>query len=240
MRPGVTLVTIPDPPQPDDVVEYVLVQLLGPNSIIVWIFVFLNFGFAWYKVAQIAHQRARRVVHYASSIPLSGRLATASALMAMIVVHAVYLFVSYFIGVELSVMLEQQSGVQIYEYERWWQIPTYAQWDAVSGVYFGVAALIVIISIYFASRGLSLPGFLWYLPAVGLLCVGLLGLAWIGVVVGDRIGRPNYPTSIAAYPIVMTVIVGYLVVFAVGVNVPKIVFRTWRNSVASSAGEGKS
>jgi hypothetical protein len=227
-----------DLPAPDDTFQLLVEEVFGPESLIALAVAVALFAFAWWSAVASAAKFANRARVGLSSLDPDGRTRVARTSIVMVLAQSIYLFLSYFIAVELSVMLGLQPGVALPDYANWTKAPANAQWDGFVICWFVLAVLVVVIADYWASKGGT---------AIYLLCLWIPGLitglvivvAGLGAFMGYQNGDPQYPSSVVrTYPVVLGLLAVYLLAFHLTVTTPNKFFSAWRKSAVQLETEG--
>ncbi|WP_320067660.1 hypothetical protein [Micromonospora sp. RTGN7] len=135
---------IPDPPQPDDMYKAVLETIFGPDSWVLYVFVFAFWILAWYQWMKSMHVGARSAYTRVSGIPAAARVGAAFWAFVTPIVQAAYLALSYFIGSHLNKSVSESEGPGDVDVATWFAPPADPLRDWVFWFWFVVAVLLVV------------------------------------------------------------------------------------------------
>jgi hypothetical protein len=214
--------SVPEPPEPKDLVEALLAAVFGPDSWILYVFVFATWAMAWYAFAKFAHSRAR--IAYSKVVATEpGRRANLTIwTVATLVSQAVYLIISFFIGANIHQAVSQTDGPADVDFGAWFTAPAS---DPASDPYFWI----------------------WFLIAVGIVAIGwasangetgLRAFAWLPLLCGVMacfvpllivLEQPD-PVTVARMKALGLLLITYEISAVATVYAPAVCLRAWRKA----------
>ncbi|WP_412538499.1 hypothetical protein R8Z50_21905 [Longispora sp. K20-0274] len=117
------LARIPDPPDFNDLLQGFLGQIFGPDSWILYVFVFATWAWAWYGLARSAFQRSRDLVAKASSIPAVRRVGVGASVLLVAGSQTCYLILSYYIAANIEPTVRSANDITDVDYTTWFTAP---------------------------------------------------------------------------------------------------------------------
>ncbi|MFI9010982.1 hypothetical protein ACIGNX_27470 [Actinosynnema sp. NPDC053489] len=218
----------PDLPAPDDVVQNLLEQLFGKESLVVLLFVILVFLSSWWKVLRSVAAGAGQAYGRFRTVDMPRKTRVALNAVIVVVSQSLYLIVGHLVAVEMGVLLGLREGVPLPDYVNWGNVPATAHWDPFTEVYFIISVLVVILAHVVAVQKWS-PWPLFAVSIPGFLSAALLIFAGLGALIGYNEGDPQYTTEVVwSYWVVLAVLVGYLILFFLAVTSPGRFRQSWK------------
>jgi hypothetical protein len=212
--------------------------VFGAESLIAVAVAVVLFASAWWSAVTSAAKFTGRAGVTLSTLDSMGRITVVRTSVVMVLAQSMYLFLSYFIAVELSVMLGLQPGVALPDYAHWAKAPANAQWDTFVICWFVIATVVVVIADYWASKGGTAIYLLWFWVP-GLMAAAVLVVAGLGAFMGYQDGDPQYPASMVwTYPAVLGLLAVYLISLHLTVTTPNKFSAAWWESAVQWETEG--
>lgn len=218
------LAQVPEPAEPKDLLESLLRYIFGPDSWILYVFVFSTWLWAWYSLVVAGHARTRRVYSRVSSATAGATISAVFWMLLVAVAQGSYLALSYFIGANIRESVSGTEGPADVDFAKWFSGPASSPvTDPVFWVWFLVAVSMVAIG-WASAQDSTLEGlraFTWLPLACGFVA------CFVPFIVAAE--EPD-PLTVERMKVLGALIVAYEISALLSVYAPAICTAAWRKA----------
>jgi hypothetical protein len=161
------IASIPEPAEPKDLFQALLGAVFGPDSWILYVFVFATWVLAWYSFVRSAHSRTQAAVSRIAATEPGQRATLAFWTLLTIFSQGAYLVISFFIGSHIYRAVSETDGPADVDFGAWFTDPVSSPAsDPAFWIWFLIAIGIVAIGWASAQGETGLRVFSWF-PLIG-------------------------------------------------------------------------
>ncbi|MGH3940191.1 MAG: hypothetical protein ACRDTG_16475 [Pseudonocardiaceae bacterium] len=230
----------PEIPEPDDLLEWLLTEIFGPASVVVFLYLMVTAVAAWYKAAvtaiklgKVGHSSAVRLFMRISQHSRGYRAVGVALSVAVVLIQVMWAYLAYVAGNAISRVAGVSEDVDLSRLTVD-QFVRSLNWDWVStGYVLLCAAALVHTYRYPRYRRNRTVATILSLPAYPIALFGTLGATWIML---DYLGMGNmYSNNFTKGEVILAYAMGatsiaYIIATRAALNTPGLVANYWTRS----------